>query len=226
MNSSPEQHTIAAEYTLGLLSSADAQAFEQKMLTDPDAEAAYIYWAEHFANLSDQWDESIPPEHIKNQLENYLKSQSNVTPLTKIDQKEKYRSPLWAMAAAVVLAVGIWFALPTQFEANYQTHLVSETTDLVIDVFVDVDDKQLRIEPLQGSASLEGDYELWVAIGDGAPMSLGVLDINNVQEISLDVSWLAGLSNAHMAISLEPKGGSPTGQPTGPVLAVADTMAL
>ncbi|SMP00192.1 hypothetical protein SAMN06265221_1823, partial [Paracoccus laeviglucosivorans] len=31
---------------------------------------------------------------------------------------------------------------------------------------------------------------------------------------------------AHMAISLEPPGGSPTGQPTGPVLAVGDLLDI
>lgn len=225
MNQSSEHFTIAAEYALGLLSPEHAKAFEARMKEDPMLQQEYVYWAEHFSSMSEQWQEHVPPAHVKQQLEQQLFS-TKADNVTQLRAKSSRRSPIWAIAAAVILAIGIWTFVPPSFEATYQTHLVASESDVIIDVLVDADNKQLRIIPKQGKPAINGDYELWVAIGDGAPMSLGVLDLSEMREVSLDVPWLSGLTNAHMAISHEPKGGSPTGAPTGPVIAVADTVTL
>jgi anti-sigma-K factor RskA len=57
------------------------------------------------------------------------------------------------------------------------------------------------------------DLELWaLAQGETKPYSLGVLPASGRQ-------LTARLApNTQLLVSLEPKGGSPTGQPTGPVL--------
>ena len=57
------------------------------------------------------------------------------------------------------------------------------------------------------------DLELWsLAQGETRPRSLGVLPPSGKQV----TESLA--PNTQLLVSLEPKGGSPTGQPTGPVL--------
>jgi len=57
------------------------------------------------------------------------------------------------------------------------------------------------------------DLELWaLAQGEMRPRSLGILPPSGRQ-------LTAKLTpNTQLLVSLEPKGGSPTGQPTGPVL--------
>jgi anti-sigma-K factor RskA len=64
-------------------------------------------------------------------------------------------------------------------------------------------------------------YELWlIPTGDARPRSLGLIQPG--QPIRLDIpADLAGriTPDATLAVSLEPPGGSPTGQPTGPVIA-------
>ncbi len=231
MNSLPEDHITAAEYALGLLTDQQAKAFEAQMSTDPELKSAYIYWSERLATLASEWPEHVPPEHVKTKIDDFLRAETNTvvelpSSMDKHSKEKNSRSPIWGIAAALVLALGMWWLSPNTFEANYQTYLTSSTSDLVIDVLVDVDDQSIKIIPIKGQPAEQGDYELWVAVGDGAPISLGVLDITNSAQFSLDDDWIDNLDNAHMAISLEPKGGSPTGQPTGPVLAVADTIAL
>lgn len=231
MNSLPEDHITAAEYALGLLSDQQEKAFEAQMSTDPELKSAYIYWSERLATLANEWPEHVPPEHVKAKIDDFLRAETNTvvelpSSMDKHSKEKNSRSPIWGIAAALVLALGMWWLSPNTFEANYQTYLTSSTSDLVIDVLVDVDDQTIKITPIKGQPAEQGDYELWVAVGDGAPISLGVLDITNSAQFSLDGDWIDNLDNAHMAISLEPKGGSPTGQPTGPVLAVADTIAL
>ena len=63
-------------------------------------------------------------------------------------------------------------------------------------------------------------HELWVIPADGKPRSLGVLGTSKQAHMQL-ANALADLlqQGATIAISVEPKGGSPTGAPTGPVVA-------
>ncbi|WP_236197548.1 anti-sigma factor, partial [Pseudomonas glycinae] len=60
---------------------------------------------------------------------------------------------------------------------------------------------------------------MWVIPSDGKPVSLGVIPPGGDGEIKLGGAQKAFIGESiTLAISLEPEGGSPTGQPTGPVL--------
>jgi anti-sigma-K factor RskA len=64
-----------------------------------------------------------------------------------------------------------------------------------------------------------GCIQLWWLSGSEAPKPLAILGTERDSTVTVDVP--AGLSNNKtivFAISIEPSGGSPTGQPTGPVL--------
>jgi anti-sigma-K factor RskA len=62
--------------------------------------------------------------------------------------------------------------------------------------------------------------ELWLIPADGKPRALGLLQADHAVTLAMPaaLSPLA-TSNSVLAVSLEPQGGSPTGQPTGPVIA-------
>ena len=68
--------------------------------------------------------------------------------------------------------------------------------------------------------SMEGkDLELWVLARDGTPRSLGLVP-NRMGEMTMPMPANdPRMQNAvALAVSMEPQGGSPTHQPTGPVL--------
>lgn len=66
--------------------------------------------------------------------------------------------------------------------------------------------------------------ELWVIAGKAPPVSLGVLDGGN--RVTLAMTRLPPvLPGQTLAISIEPPGGSPTGAPTGPVVATGELHA-
>lgn len=91
-------------------------------------------------------------------------------------------------------------------------------------------------DPLRGAVVLtpatqrhDGDKsaELWVIEGKNPPRSLGVIDIKGPNAHAIASQRLAGLqSGATLAISIEPIGGSPTGLPTGPVVASGTLRAV
>ena len=63
------------------------------------------------------------------------------------------------------------------------------------------------------------DLELWVLPSSGSPVSVGLLPLAGEQVFDLNVDTVTRIETAPaMAVSLEPKGGSPTGAPTGPVI--------
>ena len=72
---------------------------------------------------------------------------------------------------------------------------------------------------MAGQAQADRSFELWVLPEGQAPVSLGVL--NGREALVLDTAKLLGPDGetANLAITLEPLGGSPSGDPTGPVVA-------
>ena len=75
------------------------------------------------------------------------------------------------------------------------------------------------VVPASYSAAATRVPELWLIPPDGKPRPVGLLRAD--QPVTLTLSHeLAGFatSNAVLAVSLEPPGGSPTGLPTGPVI--------
>jgi anti-sigma-K factor RskA len=62
--------------------------------------------------------------------------------------------------------------------------------------------------------------ELWLILPNQRPHSLGLIHPGQAMRLTIPPDLAGRLTpDAALAISLEPPGGSPTGQPTGPVIA-------
>ena len=65
------------------------------------------------------------------------------------------------------------------------------------------------------------DYELWYIEGDDPAVSMGVIPVDQRIEIPLDAGARAKFGEGTvLAVTLEQKGGSPTGVAQGPIVAV------
>ena len=86
-------------------------------------------------------------------------------------------------------------------------------------VFYHEDDHDVAtLIPVVNSSDADRVPELWVVPPGGSPRSLGIL--HNSQPVVLAVADRQVLDpDAALAVSMEPAGGSPTGLPTGPVVA-------
>jgi len=61
--------------------------------------------------------------------------------------------------------------------------------------------------------------ELWLIPPGSKPLPLGVLPSDRPTQIAISATFAdRARQDADLAVSLEPPGGSPTGQPTGPVI--------
>jgi anti-sigma-K factor RskA len=75
-----------------------------------------------------------------------------------------------------------------------------------------------------GTAPVDRSFELWaIAPSAKQPQSLGVIRADGRLELGALPSAIR--DGGTLAISIEPKGGSPTGQPTGPVVFVGTLVA-
>ena len=69
--------------------------------------------------------------------------------------------------------------------------------------------------------------ELWVIPSGGKPHSLGLIDPGRSVKVMVPPELRPHVTaDSVLAISVEPPGGSPTGQPTGPVIANGKLAAL
>jgi anti-sigma-K factor RskA len=85
-------------------------------------------------------------------------------------------------------------------------------------VSVDTRRGELKIRPLGIQAEAGKSHELWAVRGNSTPVSLGLVDGGGARGLAgLPAEALADPALV-LAVSVEPTGGSPTGQPTGPVL--------
>lgn len=126
--------------------------------------------------------------------------------------------------AAIALAMLIYGGplAPTQPTLTTQelvATLTSEGTSPAMVARLDRTKRQMTIlTAMQSSA--EHDHELWLVPAEGNPVSIALVESQGTTTLDLDEAMLAQLNEgATFAISVEPLGGSPTGLPTGPVIA-------
>jgi anti-sigma-K factor RskA len=86
----------------------------------------------------------------------------------------------------------------------------------------DAPDPHVRVRVVQEHPAIPPDasWQLWVLPGaKAAPIPLGLVGVETMQTIRIDRSQIKNVWQSWgIALSVEPKGGSPTGAPTGPVI--------
>jgi anti-sigma-K factor RskA len=136
-----------------------------------------------------------------------------------------WRGLAGAAAAVAVIAIGVNIMRPAPLSPDdFATQLVAalemEGSPARFVALYDAAAGTMRLTVLAGEASPDKDYELWAIHGTDAPMSMGVIPAAGRTEKVLAPDHRAMIApGTVLAVTLEPKGGSPTGSPTGPMMA-------
>lgn len=216
------RRALAADYAIGLMAPAARRRFEQLLAEDRDLQAELAGWQETLVTLTEPVAEEPVPARVWERIVARIEPQQlHVPPPLRV--RGWLRAV--ALAAAVVLAIGIGM-LYTADEAHYSAILVS--TDNQPAVKIQAHAQYLQVQPLKlASAPAHRSMQLWAIPANGKPVSLGLMPVGGEGRIMLDESQRKLLGEPiALAISLEPEGGSPTGQPTGPVLYHGQVVTL
>ncbi len=212
---------LAAEFALGLLDPAEAEAVQVRAREDAVLSLRIAWWRDQLAPLAREAE--VPaPEGIWNRIEAGIGANDNVPGTAGL---WKWATAGFGALAALLLAVIVLrpAPLPVAPPPNLQADplvatLADPKTRAVVSVSFDRTSGRVTVSP----AALDvgrGDAELWIIPADGVPRSLGVIDAERPARHTVDKAHrdLIGVGGT-FAISIEPKGGSRKDGPTGPVV--------
>ncbi|TPG72657.1 anti-sigma factor [Pseudomonas arsenicoxydans] len=208
------RRALAADYAIGLMPAAARRRFEQLLREDAALRAELAQWQESLASLTDALPEQPVPERVWHGITARIEPQ-----VLHVPEKRPFWNWLRMTAAVCSLVVAVTLGvIYNRDSARYSATLLTANAQPALKV--EAHEDYLNVEPLTLAAVDPGrSLELWAIPADGKPVSLGVIPAGGKGRVVLSDTQKALIGKPiALAVSLEPKGGSPTGQPTGPVL--------
>ncbi|HZO24259.1 MAG TPA: anti-sigma factor [Steroidobacteraceae bacterium] len=213
---------LAAEYVLGTLRGPARRRFERWRASSALVAQRCEFWEEQLISLAREVRPIQPPPHL----------------WQGIRQRLNLPQPRWrpayalAIAASVLIVIGLSLVLywrsiqpgpPSELAtiaapsgaAAWQVEVYSQRGQMIVRA------GQLPARPANR------DFELWALPQGGKPVSLGVLPVTGTVQHGLTGTQQEALAHAtQIAVTVEPSGGSPTGQPSGTPVFIAPLRAI
>jgi anti-sigma-K factor RskA len=233
---SPERERLAAEFAVGLLEGDDRREAERLFEIDSAFRTDVAQWQARLGEVDDTAPEATASESLWARIESGLVRDTVSDPVTArrpaaVPNPLAAFAALWrslafwrgagiaAACAAVLLAlgVGVLATRPAQGPVFVAVLLTDQNRPAaVVNAFAN---GHVELRPLDTLQVPPGrSLQVWtVPAGNRTPVPIGLL--NQLRSVALDLARLPALRpDQAFAISIEPPGGSPTGQPTGPVI--------
>jgi anti-sigma-K factor RskA len=214
----------AGERAIGLLARRAGD------LDDP----AVVRWGERLAPLYDLVPAATPGAHVWDGISRRIES----FPSSRLGSAAAVRRSVVAWrtmaiaasalaAAAVVAIVGPYDIRSALHQRPFVATLGPDGSSPLFTVVFDPSRGALSLAPMGGPVAGPHVPQLWFVPADAAPVSLGLVDPARRVDVPVASNISARFaSGGALAISLEPPGGSPTGAPTGPVVAHGSLQPL
>ncbi|MHB8285129.1 MAG: anti-sigma factor [Caulobacteraceae bacterium] len=231
----------AAEYVLGVLDAPERAAAEQRIAAETAFAADVDRWTAILTPMAWAIPALAPPARLWGRVERAVAAEIARRPSAEIIDLGLRRSlALWrttaasaAAIAAVLLATVMWphapvvapHAAPAQLQPLLVANLQTTTHGPTFVASLDRNTRELVITPAISRPVAGRTPQLWLIPTGGKPISMGLVSFN--QPIRLAAGSAVGSAGRlTLAVSIEPLGGSRTGQPTGPVVATGVLTSL
>lgn len=229
-----ERSAQAGEYVLGTLTAEERRAFEQEAAADPALRREQHGWEARLAALALRLKPVSPRPVV------WLGVLHRIGADTPVSRAAPHWVTTWASlatAASLVLGFGLYREAtrppPAPVVARVEVPVPAQTFVALLQVPKSTMHWTVSVAPERNALAVRAggdvpeaakdlDAELWL-ITDAGPVSLGVIPKTGEVHRALPAG-LAFASGGTVAVSLEPRGGSPTGQPTGPVVTTASVL--
>jgi anti-sigma-K factor RskA len=216
---------LAAEYALGTLRGRARMRFRRLLKYDVELRRNVCTWEERLAPLDELALVVTPPARVWQKIAARIGD-------TSTNGGWRGSLAVWRTLAAAstmaVLALGIYLGTVPAPEPPIATVAVMFDEQSRPAMVVSWppreagDDYYIRVKLLQERPATPANtsWELWMLPrAKAAPISLGLVGLDHTQVVKLKPEVARMLGQAWgVALSVEPKGGSPTGSPTGPVI--------
>lgn len=226
-----------AEYVVGVLDADARRTVEREIASDPAAAAEVARWQRYLLPLIEDIPATQAPVYVWARIQAQLGLAQTIQSGRRLEPERRswWNSlPLWRGFAAVASAVAVAFIIaflvvprtqvtPTTAPSiAYMASTITQTDGQVgWTATMDVQHARMVVVPAKPQAMPAGRApELWLIPQGQKPIAVGMIASATPTTIQLDKTLVARLGpTAALAVSVEPPGGSPTGQPTGPVIA-------
>lgn len=233
----------SAEYALGLLDASERREIEAAMGRDAHIAQRVAWWQQQFAPLVEDIAETAPPAHVwpKIRAELGFVATARAAVATQKPHRAARRIHVrwwddvrlwrWVGIGASVVAASLATVVATDLLREPQPAAVAGGY-LVANLApgggvarwtatVDMKGSRVVLVPAStGELATDRSSELWLIPSGAKPIALGIIAADRPTTIKLSGDVLARMApQAVLAVSVEPPGGSPSGQPTGPVVA-------
>ena len=211
-------HALAGEYVVGTLRGHARRRFESMARSDRETGEILRRWEAELTPLAERVQPEEPPARVWSAIESRIRDQA----AGRDPELGFWRSfgMIAAGLASVLVVAFLWFSPQGGGEGEPAFVSVLTASDSVPRMVVSLHGaNDLRVRMVKPWSNTEGkSLELWVLPKNGAPRSLGLIDNHQDTRLRLAATDARLHLASALAVSLEPRGGSPTGQPTGPVL--------
>jgi anti-sigma-K factor RskA len=219
-----------AEYVLGVLDADARAAVAREIQSNDEAALAVSLWQQRLTPLVEGLPEIEPSADVWTRVCQVLGWDTVHHARPRAGFWNNARPWQWiSLGASLVAAACIILLLRAPVrEAHPPGHVTLMVSSIRQDdgvtdwtATVDLDRAQIVVVPAATAAVPSGrSTQLWLIPAGRAPISVGVFTPDTTNVLPLSAALLAQLGpTAALAVSVEPPGGSPTGQPTGPVIA-------
>lgn len=219
---------LAGEYALGLLEGEELLAARGLAATDAAFARAVEDWQERLAPWFDEFGERKPPAETWERIRASLAAAPPGGNVVELKRKLGFWKGLSvassAIAASLALVVGYnAMQQPTAIEAPaapiMAASLMSPSKEVMLSAAFEADGKTLTLMPGKMAPPPGRIVQLWVIPADGKPRSLGTVGMA-AERMAVEPAMVEHFHEQPMlALSLEPMGGAPGGQPSGPMVA-------
>lgn len=207
-----EDDALAAEYVLGVLALPERLAAETRIKTDTAFAARVTAWEARLEGLNAGYDDAPAPDLLP-------RIEARLFPAPAKAKRSVFGWLMGALTAAGIVIGAVLFLAPSPPAPIIAT---LGAADASLRFEARFDGAAITVTRVAGTPAPQGQVqEVWIIAPDAAPVSLGLLKAD-----SLTVAYPEAPAGWTLAVSLEPAGGSPTGAPTGPVLAAGTITDL
>jgi anti-sigma-K factor RskA len=222
---SEELHVLAGEYVLGVLDADEAGEVAAALASNAELRRAVTLWEEQLHPLSSLAASADPPAGSWQAIEARIGAPAPKPVAPRFwDRIALWRGSTAGFAAAAA-ALALWIAITPAPRPSFVAVLHSPQQDQASWVATAGRNGLLVRAVTAETPPRDRAFELWaIAPGATRPRSLGVIPPDGELRLSPLPSDLR--DGATLAISVEPVGGSPTQQPTGPVVFVGSVRAI